>query len=248
MAGSLPFIGIGLGVGTSIWQQQQQSEMYQENAESALRIGAENAAAVLDVASFNSWALQEQSRFAANYSLSQSHYDFAVANNNALVSNNNAARAREMAHYESSRIRERNQRVRGAQIAAVSKAGVEVTGSAEDIAFDSAIQGELDALAVEYVGDIEAVDHEFRSRMFEFQGTTLLAMGMQKANMIRWSADTQASGLMLDSIKKANIYRMGAQATFQAGNNMSQSLNWQSLATALGGGFNMLNLAFGGTK
>lgn len=83
-------------------------------------------------------------------------FNAAVARNNAIAAQQNALAARQQAALEAQRTRRGTVRALGAQTAAFAKSGVQITGSAQDIMFDSAIEGEMDALLQLYRGDIGA--------------------------------------------------------------------------------------------
>lgn len=76
--------------------------------------------------------------------------------------NINAAREQAAADFETAQVRRRNLLRLGSQRAAAAKSGVLVDDSASDVIYDSAIQGELEALAVNYGGASAAAYHRSR--------------------------------------------------------------------------------------
>lgn len=113
-----------------------------------------------------------------------------AAEYNAAVARNEVISARQQAMFRADRIRERNRRVLASQRAALARSGVSLSGSAADLAYDSAIQGELDALATIYVGETEArrqegsatlldatARNERRSRGYSAFGTAMQGAG-----------------------------------------------------------------------
>jgi hypothetical protein len=80
----------------------------------------------------------------------------SAAKFNAAVQQNNALASKQQAQYEADRIRKRNLHLRGAQNAAIAKSGIDVSGSASDVIYDSAMQGEMDALAALYTGKVRS--------------------------------------------------------------------------------------------
>ncbi len=78
---------------------------------------------------------------------------------NAQVAENNATVARDKAKYEAQRLRERNRRVIAEQRGEYLSSGLQLKGTAEDVIFDSSIQGELDVMSAEYSGKIESGAH-----------------------------------------------------------------------------------------
>ena len=94
----------------------------------------------------------------------------AAANYNARIAENNAIAARQAAAAEASRERDRAMRLLGAQRAAYGKGGVQMSGSALDVAGDTAAQAELDALTILYGGEARARASEADAAAQRFQG------------------------------------------------------------------------------
>lgn len=94
-----------------------------------------------------------------------------AAKYSAAVDRNNAILASQKSQYEADRQRKRNLILRGKQQAAYAKSGVEITGSPEDVMFDSAIEGNLDILATRYAGEISTRDYEGRARLQDLRGS-----------------------------------------------------------------------------
>lgn len=80
----------------------------------------------------------------------------SAAKFNEAVQKNNALAAAQQAEFEAAKLRRRNAALRGAQSAAVGKAGIDFSGSASDVVYDSSVQGELDALAALYTGRVRS--------------------------------------------------------------------------------------------
>lgn len=86
----------------------------------------------------------------------QGQFQEKAAKYNAKVAENNAKLAQFQAQSDADRLRDRNRRLAAKQRAAFAKSGVSIVeGSAYDVQYDSAIQGELDALMVLYRGRTE---------------------------------------------------------------------------------------------
>lgn len=110
----------------------------------------------------------------------------------AAVNEQNARTAQQQAAYEANQFRQRNIRTAGAQKAALAANGVDIqSGSSVDVMTDSAIQGELDALASNYKGQIaynRYMDAATYARMsgnnaaasYEAQGTGSLLTGLAR--------------------------------------------------------------------
>jgi hypothetical protein len=101
------------------------------------------------------------------YASAQAQKD--AANYNQAVAKNNAATAANQAQYAADRVRERNRRMLGEQRAAMLKSGVTLSGSGQDVAFDSSVQGEMDVLSAIYTGKISQGYSESQARMFGLQ-------------------------------------------------------------------------------
>jgi hypothetical protein len=99
---------------------------------------------------------------------SQGQAQKASAEFNAKVAQNNAQAATQQAGAEAQMIRQRGERLRGAQAAALAKAGVS-GGSAGDVVYDSATQNELEALMTQYRGHVEAGRETSQSQLFQSQ-------------------------------------------------------------------------------
>lgn len=76
-----------------------------------------------------------------------------AANYNAAVARNNAIAAKQSADFEIERLRERKRRLRGSQIARISKSGTDLSDS-YDLLYDSELQQELDIMATAYQGNV----------------------------------------------------------------------------------------------
>lgn len=95
----------------------------------------------------------------------------------AGIDRNNAEVANQKATYEAERQRKRNLMLRGRQAAAYAKSGVEISGSAEDVMYDSEIEGHLDLLATRYAGRIAASDYQAKARLSVAQGQNAATAG-----------------------------------------------------------------------
>lgn len=107
------------------------------------------------------------SAYGAYYS-AQSQSD--AAKYNAAVANNNAAAAAQQGEFDAQQIRDRNKRILAQQRNAFAAAGVDPdSGSASDVASDSAVQGELQALMAIYTGRSSQTAEQARSRLYAMQ-------------------------------------------------------------------------------
>ena len=103
-------------------------------------------------------------------SFSQGQSAKAASRYNAQIAENNAIAARQAAAAEAARERDRTMRLLGAQRAAYGKGGVQMSGSALDVAGDTAAQAELDALTILYGGEARARASEADAASQRFQG------------------------------------------------------------------------------
>lgn len=93
-----------------------------------------------------------------------------VADYNAKVARNNAIAAKNSASYDADRLRDRNKRLRATQATSYLKAGVTLEGSAQDVMYDSALEGEMDALSVVYKGQLEINSQGAGADIYKMQG------------------------------------------------------------------------------
>jgi hypothetical protein len=100
---------------------------------------------------------------------------------NAAVARNQAQSAQQQAQMEANRIRQHNRLIAGKQRSAILKSGVDISGSAVDVMYDSAIQGEWDALIALYTGKMQSDNLEASARLSQFQGSTARQMGYYNA-------------------------------------------------------------------
>lgn len=84
---------------------------------------------------------------------------------NAAVERNNSIIAQQEGQFAADRIRKRNRLLLSRQRASYAKGGVTLDATPEDVITDSAIEGELDALAALYTGDVRATSAQARSEL-----------------------------------------------------------------------------------
>lgn len=110
---------------------------------------------------------------------------------NAQVLNNEAQAAQQQAAYDAQRQRDKIARLQGTQTANLNKSGA---GGNEDLLFDTAVQGELDALNIEYKGKLASNRY------------------LTQADMARTSANNQASSMSGIGSLIGGFARAGSQA------------------------------------
>ncbi len=95
----------------------------------------------------------------------------AAAKYNSKVAQNNAIMAQQQSSLEAARIRRKNLQIIGMQRAAQAKSGVALdSGSAADVAYDSKVEGEMNALTALYTGKISANSSIARSKLDLLEG------------------------------------------------------------------------------
>lgn len=90
---------------------------------------------------------------------------------NQKIAQNNATSAMQQAKFEADRIKKRNRLLRGKQRANYLKSGIDLSGSAEDVMMDSAIEGALDVAAAQYAGATQSQAYSTRGKLAAIQGT-----------------------------------------------------------------------------
>ncbi len=108
---------------------------------------------------------------AAAGAISQGQSAKDAADFNAKVAANNAQTASEQANFDAEQIRSKNRRIMGAQRAGMAASGYDVdSGSATDLKYDSAMQGEMDALKAIYTGRAQATSFSSQSALDRMRG------------------------------------------------------------------------------
>lgn len=125
---------------------------------------------------------------------------------NAAVERNNAILAKRESGFQADRIRKRNRILLSRQKATYAKGGVALDGTPEDVIFDSAIEGELDALAALYTGDVRSL-----SAKQEAERQTARASAVENAR-----AMTMSSGIL-----------SGAASTASAASNVAYRIEYR---------------------
>lgn len=90
---------------------------------------------------------------------------------NEAVAKNNAIAAQDQAAYEADRIRRRNKHLLGEQSALIGKSGVDLSGSASDLMYDTGVQGEMDRLAALYTGKVKSGADRSSADLARLQGS-----------------------------------------------------------------------------
>ena len=104
-----------------------------------------------------------------------------AAKYNAKVAENDAITARQQADFERNRLRKQHLRVLGRQRAAFAKSGTDLTGSAVDVMYDSALEGEMDELLVLYGGSLAAGNRQAAAQLARAEGRNARTSGYLNA-------------------------------------------------------------------
>lgn len=116
----------------------------------------------------------------------------------AAQADNNANIARQQAEANAQRIRQQNRRIAASNRAGVAANGLLATGgSAEATAYDSAIQGELNALSEVYAGNISASNSSFEASMYRRKAAS--AEAQKSGYMIGGALSATGSALSIGS-------------------------------------------------
>ena len=101
---------------------------------------------------------------------------------NAKVAEQNAQIAQDKADYDKEQLRRRIRKVKGSQIVALSKAGVDATeGSAIDLFEELAIMGEQDLLMIQYNADLKKRGYAVEAATARFTGAAAYQAGKMRA-------------------------------------------------------------------
>lgn len=95
-----------------------------------------------------------------------------MAEYNAAVATEDAKAAKYKAGYDEQAHRDQVRKTLSAQRAAYGASGVDMTGSPLLVMEDTAQQGELDALAIRYGGDVEASRQRSAANLYRMQGSS----------------------------------------------------------------------------
>jgi hypothetical protein len=171
----------------------------QSAAHSASTIGDLNARATLQHGEENAQAAQAQGESQAQIAERQATAQLQQAQTEALA------------------IRRNNERVRGTQRVAFLKSGVTLSGSAQDVIYDSAIEGELEALNATYKGNVAYNQNQDEAAYARSQGAT-------SARLYRSRAQTDSQLAAYEGGARAQAYRAESVGSF-----------FRGVATAAGG-------------
>lgn len=124
-----------------------------------------------------------------------------VAEYNAKVYEQEAVTKKQAATYEEKLHRDSVRRFIGIQRAKYGASGVALSagGSPQAVINDTALQGEMDALAIRYGGDVAAIEARNRAELAKWEGRSAMTSGMFGAGTTLLSGASQGYGLYLKS-------------------------------------------------
>lgn len=132
-----------------------------------------------------------------------------AADTNAAISEQNAIAAQQKAAYDEQMHREGVKKLLSAQRALYGKSGVEMAGSPLLVMEDTAAQGELDALAIRYGGDVNAARNRSAANLSRMQGSTAMTASYFQAGSTLLSGAASAKGDQLKSQTVNSDYAAG---------------------------------------
>lgn len=105
----------------------------------------------------------------------------AASEYNAEVAEQNAVAAKQKAAYEEEAHRQNLKKIMSSQRALYGASGVDIEGSPLLVMEDTAAQGELDALAIRYGGDVAAAQQRSAANLYRMQGRNAKMSGFWNA-------------------------------------------------------------------
>lgn len=119
---------------------------------------------------------------------------------NAKVAQNNAAAAEQQAAAQAQLIAQKNQRLKGAQIAAMAANGLDTSSSSgQDVQYDSAVSGELNRLTTLYQGKVQSTNYNAQALGDQAAGNNALTAGYMGVGTSLLSGAAQGSSLYMRS-------------------------------------------------
>lgn len=102
-----------------------------------------------------------------------------AAEYNAAVAENNAIAQKQAAQFESEKLRKRQMLLLGKQRANLAKSGI--SSGFGDVLYDSALEGELDRLAVLYTGSVAANNQRASAELSRAEGRNARTAGFYRS-------------------------------------------------------------------
>jgi septal ring-binding cell division protein DamX len=136
-----------------------------------------------------------------------------AANTNADIQMEAAKAARQKAGYDEQRHRESIQKLLSAQRALYGKSGLEMSGSPLLVMEDTAGEGELDALAIRYGGDVAAARARSGANLSRMQARDVQTAGYFQAGSTLLSGAGSAFGSKA-KVKPSNLITDSGDQSF----------------------------------
>lgn len=95
-----------------------------------------------------------------------------VGDTNAAIDQSQATVDLQQANFEAQNIRAQNQRVAGSQRSTYLASGITLEGTPTDVMYDSALQGELEALTTQYKGQVASSFMRKQAVLDQYGGAT----------------------------------------------------------------------------
>lgn len=115
---------------------------------------------------------------------------------NADVAKNAALAEQQKASFEAQQIQRRNRLRLGEQRALVAKSGITIE-SADDVIYDSAVQGELERLAALYGGNSASTYYSSKAKLSRLEGRNAETAGYLQAGGTVLSGASRAGGIYI---------------------------------------------------
>lgn len=104
-----------------------------------------------------------------------------AASVNADIAQQNAIAAQQKAAFDEERHRDQLKKLMSSQRSLYGKSGVDMSGSPLLVMEDTAAEGELDALAIRYGGNVEAAQQRSAANLYRMQGGAAATSGYIQA-------------------------------------------------------------------
>ncbi len=147
------------------------------------------------------------SAFSAIGSIAQGNAANAAAQANANAMNQQAEAESRAAGAREEQQRRANRQFLGGQRAALAQAGIGVDGSAYDIARQSSINAEMDALNIRYEGNLRAKGLRDQATMQRFEGRQARSAGFLGAGAAILQGAASYAGMKSATAKPTKPYR-----------------------------------------
>lgn len=199
-----------LSIGANQSAEESANLTANTNAQNILEAAAANASLATTTAAYNSALVTGRAKINSMVAVNNA----IIANNNSKLAEQDAQQARESSEFVAGRLRERNRRLGGSQRSGFAKAGIQLKGTASDVMYDSAVQGELDVLIAQHAGKmqersfmIQAANDRHIANTLNYEAKSLLTFGSAEASAIRHVGDIKATMIRSNAANQATTIR-----------------------------------------